>query len=532
MGVTVIYNNAHVEPMLRLFSSAFLALPSRARLRSRSCKTPKMSVGNCYLQVLGTGNSEISPSILIFTDTRRYLFNCGENTWRFGSEHKVKVVRVRDVFLTRCSWQNLGGLPNLSMSLHKLGASPLRLHGPLELGGFLSATRAFLKKGDITLESTAEWKPYQDELITIQPVPLYPESEASLSPPSKRHRDAINNSTVAYVCKLPSSPGKFYPEKARELGLPPGRKYAQLVNGESVTTPDGNVVHPHDVVGPRLKGSEFIIVDCPHVSYIPSIMHSTKLNTPNVQPDIIVHICPRQVLDNSSYLQWLQTFEPAAKHLLVHSDFCPAEVALRAINKIQLPLHLLDSRFFNIRCHPLKIAEDPLLSLPNVPHSIVGQSLLKYHFLPPKMSGVVERSLKSITDEIEERFTEFASNDDLCQKLKLKQSCPISDTDSTSDMQALIPMPVIATPTVPSEPAVMFLGTAASTPCKYRTVSGILLHAALNRHMILDCGEGTLSQLYAYLGSKQADTVLRNLSAEMNFFLENRQKENLDKSWL
>ena len=485
-----------------------LAISSRVRPGNRSYaskKVQKMTHEACYLQVLGSGTSEGEQSVLVFTDTNRYLFNCGENNWRFCNEHKVKVRRVQNVFLTRCSWKNVGGLPVLSLvQKESETADPLQLHGPPELRGFQTASSVFLRKNSFTLKSTT----YQDKSITIEPVLLHPSSESGLLPPSKRHKDADadTNSIVAYVCKLPSYAGKFNVKKALELGLPQGPKCARLVRGESVTTRDGKVIHPSDVVGPELRGPEFIIIECPHDRFIPSIAHCARLNSASVQPELIVHICPRQVLDSPSYQQWLQSFGPATKHLLLHSDFCPPEVALRRITKLQLPLHLLDSCFFNLRCHPNKTSENSLL--PDIPNTIVGRSLLKYHFRPPRLSGMIEGSLKSFTDEIKETLTELASNDALCHNLKIGQD----STNSSSD-QTLISMPTMTTPTVPCEPAVTFLGTAAAAPSKYRNVSGILLHTASDHHMLLDCGEGTLSQLYAYLGKEQAESVLCNLSS-------------------
>ena len=40
-------------------------------------------------------------------------------------------------------------------------------------------------------------------------------------------------------------------EKATALGLPPGRLYKKLKNGECVETPDGRVIRPEQVLGAR-----------------------------------------------------------------------------------------------------------------------------------------------------------------------------------------------------------------------------------------------------------------------------------------
>ena len=488
-----------------------------------------MAKGTCYLQILGTGSSEVPPSLLLFTDTHRYLFNCGENLLRLCNEHKVKVARVRDVFLTRCAWENVGGVPGLAMNLRDIGVPSVRLRGPRGLADFQRASGVYMRRENVTLEASegdrTSWDPYQDGCVTVQPVLLSPERTSSLSSESrsspqskKRKLSSVDNSSVAYVCRLPSVPGKFNPDQARQLGLPPGPLYAQLVKGKTVTTPDGRVIHPHDVVGPEQKGPEFIIIECPHVSFVPTVTNSPQLNPSSTQPDLIVHICPRPVFEDPGYRQWLQTFGAMTKHLLVHPDFCPAEVSLRAIIKIQLPLHLLDSRFFKLHSQPHRPGyhSSPILPLPELPNLIVGQSLLKYHFRPAKKAGVVERdALKPMADEIKDKLAELKSNEELCCKLNLEpnQYRDLGDDGMPAKTSPLISKPVIVSAVLPSEPAVTFLGTGAAVPSKYRNVTGILLHTVANRHMLLDCGEGTLTQLYACFGSHQAESILCNLSA-------------------
>ena len=517
-----------------------------------------MAKGSYYLQVLGTGSTELSPTILLFTDTHRYLFNCGESLQRVCGEHKVRLSRVRDIFVTRCTWENLGGLPGFAIYLRHLGVSSIRLRGPPSLASFQRASGVFMRREDVTLEAAvgdgeAAAEPYQDECVTIQPVSLRPhlshveardssssesEEEQISWPPrpkkAKFRKPKPDDSTVAYVCKLPSIPGKFNPLKAQQMGLPPGPQYAELVKGKSVTTPEGRVVHPHDVLGPERKGLEFVVIECPHAGYIQSVAMTPSLQASSVQPEIMVHLCPRHVVEDRRYQEWLLTFDPNTKHLLVHPDFCPAEVALRATLKIQLPLHLLDSRFFHLpslsSSNPPVGEEDKLLPRypPSSPlHFIIGQSLLKYHLRPASKAGTVElETLQPIADEVNEKLTNVLSDGELCSKLGLEAGPDNNASDGSSGTcstalrdvaeqsgTSCVTRPFIFPPSLPTEVALTFLGTAAAAPSKYRNVSGILLHTAHGRHMLLDCGEGTLSQLYACFGCQQAEQVLRNLSA-------------------
>ena len=58
---------------------------------------------------------------------------------------------------------------------------------------------------------------------------------------------------------------------------------------------------------------------------------------------------------------------------------------------------------------------------------------------------------------------------------------------------------------------VVFLGTGASIPSKYRNVTGLYLHRFGAGGLLLDCGEGTYGQLVRRYGAEGADGVLAGL---------------------
>lgn len=95
-----------------------------------------------FLQILGTDTLDTSPTLFVFFDDHRcvtiflmisivvsdggcicamyfsytlhnlrYLFNVGEGTQRFCLEHKVRLSRISNLFITRGTWKNMGGLP-------------------------------------------------------------------------------------------------------------------------------------------------------------------------------------------------------------------------------------------------------------------------------------------------------------------------------------------------------------------------------------------------------------------------------------
>lgn len=60
----------------------------------------------------------------------RYLFNCGEGTQRLAHEYKIKLSRLEHIFITSSSWDNIGGIPGVSLTLQDIGVENITLHGP------------------------------------------------------------------------------------------------------------------------------------------------------------------------------------------------------------------------------------------------------------------------------------------------------------------------------------------------------------------------------------------------------------------
>jgi ribonuclease Z len=89
-----------------------------------------------FIQVLGTDTGDSFPSVLAFFDRVRYLFNVGEGVQRYCTEHKVRLRKVREIFLTRLSPRTVGGLPGLLMTLADIGVEHITIHGPKVTSSF------------------------------------------------------------------------------------------------------------------------------------------------------------------------------------------------------------------------------------------------------------------------------------------------------------------------------------------------------------------------------------------------------------
>jgi hypothetical protein len=140
--------------------------------------------------------------------------------------------------------------------------------------------------GEVRAREDGWW---EDEFAESSAKRFRLEGGASVSPspsPSPRtpHSGASSPSpggdaklSVVYVCELPDVPGKFDPVKAKARGLKPGREYARLVKGESVTAPNGLLIKPSDVMEPTTPGPVFALVDCPTAEYLPALVKAQGL---------------------------------------------------------------------------------------------------------------------------------------------------------------------------------------------------------------------------------------------------------------
>ena len=73
-----------------------------------------------FLQVLWNGTDTSIPSLFLFTDKKRYVFNCGEGIQRLFTQRKIKLGKLDTFFLTRYQWSHMGGLPGFGMTLRDM----------------------------------------------------------------------------------------------------------------------------------------------------------------------------------------------------------------------------------------------------------------------------------------------------------------------------------------------------------------------------------------------------------------------------
>ncbi|GBP34958.1 Zinc phosphodiesterase ELAC protein 2 [Eumeta japonica] len=183
-------------------NSGRIAEAQRQRVNTQK-RSERYAPSTIYLQVLGSGSNGAPVALYMFTDQKRYLFNCGEGTQRIAHEHKVKLSRLDDVFITNKTWRNIGGLPGLSLTLQDVGVPKITLHGPEGLADLYNATRRFvvMENMQIAAAKCSPTEDFEDNVMTVKYVLLSPTEDTRFS-----------DDHVTKKPKLDSTMGKEYKE--------------------------------------------------------------------------------------------------------------------------------------------------------------------------------------------------------------------------------------------------------------------------------------------------------------------------------
>ncbi|XP_021829197.1 tRNase Z TRZ3, mitochondrial [Prunus avium] len=358
-----------------------------------------------YVQVLGTGmdTQDTSPSVLLFFDKQRFIFNAGEGLQRFCTEHKIKLSKIDHIFLSRVCSETAGGLPGLLLTLAGMGEEGMSVNvwGPSDLKYLIDAMRCFIPNaamvhtrsfgpsvGGLMASQTKFTEPIvlvDDEVVKISAIVLQPifsngaqllnELSITQNPTEKVFNDRVDVSkpfspngknsptgkpgdmSVIYVCELPEIKGKFDPEKAKALGLKPGSKYRELQLGNSVKSDFQNItVHPSDVMDPSIPGPIVFLVDCPMESHLQELLSMQCLSSyyadfsgPLENAKVVtcvIHLGPASLISSPNYQSWMKRFG-SAQHILAGHERKNVEIPiLRSSARIAAQLNYLCPQFF------------------------------------------------------------------------------------------------------------------------------------------------------------------------------------------
>ncbi|KAG9465355.1 hypothetical protein GDO78_018459 [Eleutherodactylus coqui] len=479
-----------------------------------------------YVQVVAAGSRDAGASVYLFSDHRRYLFNCGEGVQRLMHENKMKLSRLDNIFITRMDWANVGGLSGVLLTLRDVGLPNCVISGPPQLKQFLQAIKIYCGPMDgLSVDVRPYTGPlYSDETMSVTQVPTFTsngplpslsqqceggESHSELrqgrtSPDvmhiprdlRKRFSKGSPPCVISYICKLHDRKGHFLVLKAKEMGLPVGTKeigpiITELKANKSVTY-NGKEVSPSDVLSPDIPGPTFIVVECPSEDFITPLTENVAWKRylegkEEASAALVIHMTPEHVLNHTTYRQWMERFGPGTEHLLLNEH--TSTVHNLSSYKVQSQLHLIHPDIF-----PQLPQIRPRDEASEVP-GVRAECLLKYQ-LRPKMEWQRDQVTQNHTCAFVKEAMElpnFRTALEECQSLLKSDDVPAKEGNA-------------------QYPEVVFLGTGSAIPMKTRNVSCTLVHVSPSALMLLDCGEGTFGQLHRHYGDR-VDDILSQLSA-------------------
>ncbi|XP_075664167.1 tRNase Z TRZ3, mitochondrial isoform X2 [Castanea sativa] len=463
-----------------------------------------------YVQILGTGmdTQDTSPSVLLFFDKQRFIFNAGEGLQRFCTEHKIKLSKIDHIFLSRVCSETAGGLPGLLLTLAGMGDEGMSVNvwGPSDLKYLVDAMKSFIPNaamvhtrsfGPMLSSDTASMPDssqfqepivlIDDEVVKISAILLQPScsdgsprlnEEPVMQNPSERGLDERmdpngkagsimkpGDMSVIYVCELPEIKGKFDPAKAMSLGLKPGPKYRELQLGNSVKSDRQNImVHPSDVMGPSVPGPIVLLVDCPTESHLQELLSIQSLSSYYVDaldniPDsaktvtCIIHLSPASVIRGSNYQRWMQRFG-SAQHILAGHEI--ARIAAR-LNYL-CPQFFPAPGFWSLQQLNYSAPESSASSEGSVPklcESIAAKNLLKFTLRPYAHLGLDRSGIPNSatpTEIIDELVTEIPEIVDAAQCVSQfwHGSRETEETTSLQDKKVFVEEPWLNENSLPS----------------------------------------------------------------------------------
>jgi ribonuclease Z len=172
------------------------------------------------------------------------MFDCGEGTQRQMVHTRIGFQREMKIFISHLHGDHVLGLPGLIQSMSLLRREKkLRIYGPIGLVDYVKAFSESLGGPSF-------------------PVVLHEIQEPGTIYDSTQYRvKAIcaEHGALAWSFGFFESPkpGKFYPEKAMELGIPKGELWNKLQHGEEVEY-KGIVFKPFQVTDEPRKGRSIV----------------------------------------------------------------------------------------------------------------------------------------------------------------------------------------------------------------------------------------------------------------------------------
>lgn len=193
---------------------------------------------------LGTGSAAPSltrrhSSFALRKDGDILLFDCGESCQHQIIRSNLSFNKINSIIISHLHGDHIYGLPGLlsTMFLNKRDC-PITIYGPKGIEQFIKATQPPESNTNKYLQ-IIEFNNGQYDLLKTLRLKIF----------------KLDHSIRTYGFRIEEidRPGVFYPEKAKELGIPEGHLYGILQKGHNIKV-GSSTICPSMVMGPPRKG--------------------------------------------------------------------------------------------------------------------------------------------------------------------------------------------------------------------------------------------------------------------------------------
>lgn len=203
---------------------------------------------------LGTSASAPSvqrnlPAAVVLYNQYRFLIDCGEGTQRQILKSGLGFRRLNKILLTHGHLDHILGLGGLISTFARWEAiNEVEIYG-----GKWALRRVKLLMKVVFMD---EIPPINIIYREIGPGVIMEDDKFILKAFKVIHKGA---DSLGFIFEeKPRRP--FLVDKAEALGVPAGPERRRLVQGESITLPDGRIVRPAEVLGPPIPGAKLVFV--------------------------------------------------------------------------------------------------------------------------------------------------------------------------------------------------------------------------------------------------------------------------------
>lgn len=200
---------------------------------------------------LGTAGSIPTPerslsAVLLKRQNEQLMLDCGEGVQRQMIKAKVGFHKKTKIFISHMHGDHVLGLPGLLQTMALMDRQKkIEIYGPDGIKKFLGCIKETLQFG---LTFPVEIHEIYDAGVICQ------EKDYIVETAKSNH--VVTSLAYAFVEK--PRPGKFYPEKARALGVPEGKLWSRLQHGNKIKLSHWRVISPEDVMGPPRQGRKIV----------------------------------------------------------------------------------------------------------------------------------------------------------------------------------------------------------------------------------------------------------------------------------